>query len=99
MPSEFDLHKATKEGDEARAFLESDVISKRLDHLRQNYIDQLIATDVTQDSFREKCWMMVRCVDVFREHLTIVVNNGVVAKSDLERLAREGERKKRFGIV
>lgn len=99
MPNEFDLHKAAKLGDEAKNLLDSPLLKASFDKLKQSYIDMLMQTDATQSSVRDKYWMAARVVDVVMDHLTNVLNNGVVAKSDLEKLANEGDRKRRFGIV
>lgn len=99
MPDEFKLHEAAKRGDEAKALLDSPLLAESFAKLKAGYLEQLMATDVTQTGIRDKCWMAARVVDVVKDHLITVANNGVVAKSDLDRLAKEGERKKRFGIV
>lgn len=99
MMDEFRAHQTAKRGDEAKALLESPLLTEAFNKLRANYLDKLMETDATQSSIRDKYWMAARVVDVVRDHLTAVVNDGVVAKSDLQRLAQEGERKKRFGIV
>lgn len=99
MLSEFELHQVAKRADEAKGLLESPLLTECFAKLKQTYVDQLLNTDVTQGSLREKCWMAARVVDVVKDHLVTVVNDGAVAKSDLEVLAREAERKRRFGIV
>lgn len=99
MASEFELHQAAKRADQAKALLESELLKQCFAALRQNYLDKLMETDATQSSIRDKYWMAARVVDVVQEHLVRVVNDGVVAKSDLQKLAQEGERKRRFGIV
>jgi hypothetical protein len=98
MQTEYQLVQAAKSGEQARALLESPILAECFAKLKQGYLDQLMATDVTQGDFREKCWMAARVVDVVKDHLTAIVNNGAVAKSDLEALAREAERRKRFGV-
>lgn len=95
MRAEFELHQASKRADEARALLESPLLKQSFEKLKQGYLDQLLDTDVTQSSFRDKCWMAARVVDVVRDHLIAVVNDGAVAKSDLNKLAQEGERKRK----
>lgn len=99
MPDEFKLHQIAKRADEAMALLENPLLSESFEKLKQTYIDQLMDTNVTQSDLRDRCWMAARVVDVVKDHLTAIVNNGVVAKSDLDRLAQEAQRKKRFGIV
>jgi len=97
MPAEFDLYQASKRADDARALLESPLLKQSFENLKKTYLDQLLNTDVTQSSFRDKCWMAARVVDVVRDHLIAVVNDGAVAKSDLNKLAQEGERKRKTG--
>lgn len=99
MKTEYELRQETQRGDAARALLDNPLLSECFDKLKQTYLDQLMQTNVTQGDLREKCWMAARVVDVVRDHLVTVVGTGTVAKSDLDQLAHEGERKRRFGIV
>lgn len=99
MRSEFENKQAARRGDEAKALLDSPLLTECFAKLKQTYVDQLLATNVTETAFRDKCWMAARVVDVVKDHLVAVVNDGAVAKADLETLRQEGERKKRFGIV
>lgn len=98
MQTETEIQKAAQRGIDAKALLESPLLAESFGRLKQTYIDQLMATDVTQSELRDRCWLAARVVDVVRDHLTKVVNDGVVAQSDLDRLAKEAQRKKRFGL-
>lgn len=93
--SEFELHQAARAGDDAKALLENKLLAASFEKLKQNYIDKLMDTDATQSDIRDKYWMAARVVDVVKDHLVVLLNNGAVAKSDLERLAKDGERKRR----
>lgn len=99
MRSEFENKQAARRADEAKALLDSPLLTECFAKLKQTYVDQLLQTNVTETGFRDKCWMAARVVDVVKDHLVTVVNDGAVAKADLETLRQEGERKKRFGIV
>jgi hypothetical protein len=99
MPSEFESQQAVNRGQDARNLLESPLLREAFAKLKAGYIEQLMNTDATQSDIRDKYWMAARVVDVVRDHLTKVINDGAVARHDLEKLAREGERRKRFGIV
>lgn len=99
MPSEFEMQQAVNRAANARALLDNPLLAESFAKLKQNYVDQLMGTDATQSSIRDKYWMAARVVDVVRDHLVAVVNDGAVARSDLEKIAREGERKRRFGVV
>mgnify|MGYP000081241704 FL=1 len=99
MPSEFELQQRVNRAAEAKTLIESQMLTECFNKLRQNYIDRLMETDASQSDIRDKYWMAARVVDVVRDHLVTIVNDGSVARSDLEQLAREGERKKRFGLV
>lgn len=99
MRSEFEIRQTAKRAEDARALLESPLLTECFAKLKQTYVDQLLQTNVTETAFRDKCWMAARVVDVVKDHLVAVLNDGAVAKADLETLRQEGERKKRFGIV
>jgi hypothetical protein len=99
VTDEFQLHQTSQRGDEAKALLESPLLTEAFAKLKAGYLEQLMDTNVLQSDIRDKCWMAARVVDVVKDHLIKVINNGVVAKSDLDQLAKEAERKKRFGII
>ena len=99
MPSEFENQQAVNRAAEAKALLESTLLTESFAKLRRGYIDQLMNTDATQSAIRDKYWMAARVVDVVKDHLVKVVNDGAVARADLEKIAREGERKRRFGVL
>jgi len=93
------LHKALSRGDRAAALLKNELLTEAFDTLKQNYLDQLMATDVTQSGIRDKCYMAARIVDVVRDHLAKVISDGKMAKSQLNDLTKEAERKKLLGII
>lgn len=99
MKSEFESQQAVNRAAEAKSLQESKLLAECFVKLRQNYIDKLMETDATQSDIRDRYWMAARVVDVVRDHLVAVINDGAVSRSDLEKLAREGERKRRFGVV
>lgn len=57
------------------------------------------ATHIDDERGREKLFIAVNVVGKVRTHLSTVIANGHVAAKQLDELARDAERRKRFGIV
>lgn len=67
--------------------------------LRASYIDAWEKTDARDTTGREKLWVAMTILAKVETHLRSVVNNGVVAKREIEALRTAGEPRKRFGLV
>lgn len=99
MPDEFKLHADTTRALRAKELLESELLVECFAVLKEGYFNQLMATHAMQTDVREKCYLALRVVDVVKGHLRTVFDQGKLAQSDLNDLAKLTERKKRFGLV
>lgn len=99
MPEEYKLHADTTRALKAKELLENELLIEAFKVMREGYLQQLKATSYLETPIRETCWLALRAVDIVEAHLTKIISDGELAKSDLKDLAQVTERKKRFGIV
>ena len=98
-PGNLALERAARRGDAARALLDNDLLNESLERLTADYIDAWQKTDARDTDARERLWQAVQIVGKVKNHLVNVVNNGVVARKDINDIARLGERRKFLGVV
>ena len=90
------IQSAISRGKRAELLLQDDLLAESLQKLEDSYIAGWRATLSRDTDARERLWQAVQVVGKVKDHLRTVVNNGKVAKSDVDDLARP---QKRFGIV
>lgn len=93
------LHKDAARAAQAQHLLNDDILQAAFTSLETAYVDRWRATHIDDDKGREKLFIAVNVVGKVKEHLSRVVEDGRVAKSELDVLAKEAERKKLFGII
>lgn len=86
-------------GARAKALLESELLTEAFNALESAYIERWRATHIEDDRGREKLFIAVNVVGKVKAHLSTIVANGSVAAKQLDELAKDAERRKRFGIV
>lgn len=98
-PGNLDQERKVRRGARAEALLNDDLLNESLRKLEADYIAAWRATGARDSDARERLWQAVQIVAKVKDHLTVVVNDGVVAKREIEDIARLGERRKLFGVV
>lgn len=93
------LHKALSRGDRAKALLDNDLLKEAFESLEADYSAALFETKPQDQIAREKLYLAVNVVRKVRDHLSIAVANGKVAKAQIDQLSAESERKKLLGII
>lgn len=93
------LHKALSRGDRAAALLKNEMLTEAFDALERDYSTALFETKPQDQIAREKLYLAVNVVRKVRDHLTSVISDGKMAKSQLNDLTKEAERKKLLGII
>ena len=63
-------------GDRARNLLNDDVLKDALDMIEKDCLDQWRATSFRDADAREKLWMQVKAIDIFRAKLHQAVADG-----------------------
>lgn len=99
MIDELKANNEMSRGARAKALLDNELLNEAFTVLEAAYIERWRATHIDDDRGREKLFIAVNVVGKVRAHLSGVVANGHVAAKQLDELARDAERRKRFGIV
>lgn len=80
------LAVAAAKGDKARARLSDEVFRDALKQLDADYIEAW--KGATDAAARENLWHMVKALDNFEQHLVTVMNDGKLARSEIEAMSR-----------
>ncbi len=71
----------------AAQLINNEFLWKQFDYLKEEYIKAWQVSPARDADGRERLWQAVQVVGKVRDHLTTVLNDGKIAKTDLERLA------------
>lgn len=93
------LHKNAARGVRAKALLENELLQEAFQSLENDYSSALFNTSAHDQIAREKLYLAVNVVRKVRDHIGYAVTNGRLAEKQLQDIATEAERKKRFGII
>lgn len=99
MIDELKANQDQARGARAKALLENELLTEALAMLEVAYIERWRATHIDDEKGREKLFLAVNVLGKVTAHLHTVVSDGKIAAKQLDDLAREAERKKRFGII
>lgn len=95
MLSEDKTNADIARGNRAKLLLEDDLLIEAFEAVKAQYMDLWQATSLNDTATREKLFLAVQNVGFVRQHLVKVMDNGKIAKSDLE----QRERGKFLGLV
>jgi hypothetical protein len=99
VTDEFALTRATQRASRAQQLLDDELIKEAFEALERAYITRWRATAIEDVTGREKLFLAINVVGKVKDHLTAAVADGKLAATELNNLALEAQRKKRFGIV
>jgi len=94
-----DDNEAQARGARAANLLSNDLLQEAFKKLEDEYITAWRRSEATNQIGREKLFLAVNVIGKVREHLEEMVSSGKIAAKTLEALAKEADRKKRFGVV
>jgi hypothetical protein len=81
------IQKQITEAAYADALLRNEFLWEQFGYLEKEYTEAWKTTPARDTDARERLWQAVQVVGKVRQHLTTVLNDGKIAKTDLERLA------------
>jgi hypothetical protein len=99
MSDEIKLHRDALRASKAKQLMETELVKEAFKTLEDSYIAAWRYTNANDTAAREKLFLAVNVVGKVQEHLNSVIANGNLAKAELEKLAADVDRKKRFGII
>jgi ribonuclease HI len=97
MADEIALTKATEKSAQAQRLLTDPLYVESFNALEAQLIQAWIASDPRDADGRERCWLAVHANRKQRDYFASFVNNGKMAQAQLDELAKQAERRKRFG--
>lgn len=89
MVDESKLHLEASRGDQAKGLLDNELLKEAFSTLEAEYIEHWKITPARDTEARERLWQAVQIVGKVRTHLTSAVNNGTLAKHELNQLAAQ----------
>jgi hypothetical protein len=96
VTDEIALTRATERASRAQQLLDDELIKEAFASLERAYIERWRATGIEDVTGREKLFLAINVVGKVRDHLTAAVADGKVAAAELNNLAEEAKRKRRF---
>lgn len=72
----------------AKDLVESEMLNEAFAELEKAYIEFWRATKVEDEKGREKLFLAVNMVGKVKQHLQMVLSNGVLARRELEEMSR-----------
>lgn len=100
MPvDEHKLHRDAGRALRATNLLENELLTEAFAKLETAYIEAWRSSPAKDTDARERLFLAINVVGKVRDHLTAIVTNGKLAQAELNALAANEERKRRFGII
>ena len=97
MTDEISLAKATAKAAQAHRLLTDPLYVESFNALEAQLIQAWIASDPRDTEGRERCWLAVHANRKQRDYFASFINDGKMAQAQLNELAKQAERMKRFG--
>lgn len=76
-----------RKGSEARDLLENPILVEAFDVLESEYLKAWRQSKPAEQDERERLWLAVAILEEIKRHLRVVVENGVMAKRDIDKLS------------
>ena len=99
MADESTLHRDVQRGQRAELLRNDPLVQEAFAALETAYTEAWRNSKALDSAGREKLWQAVQIVGLVQAHFGKVLNDGAVARRDLDDLAKLGERRKLFGVV
>jgi hypothetical protein len=76
-----------RKGSEAKELLENPILAEAFDTLEAEYLKAWRQSKPAETDERERLWLAVALLEEVKRHLRVVVENGVMAKRDIDKLS------------
>lgn len=73
----------------AALLIDDELLKEAFSTLEAAYVEGWKSTKAIDTDTRERVWIALQVLGAVRQHLNTVLNDGVIAQSDLERLKAE----------
>lgn len=85
--SERNPYQDAQRGREAEELLENPMLAEAFDKIEASYMDEWRQSKLADIEERERLWLAIQVLSEVKRHLRVVVENGVIAKRDIDRIA------------
>ena len=85
--SERNPYQDAQRGREAEELLENPMLAEAFDKIEASYMDEWRQSKLADIEERERLWLAIQVLGEVKRHLRVVVENGVIAKRDIDRIA------------
>ena len=72
---------------EAKELLENPLLEEAFIQMEAAYLDDWRSSGLPDLEGRERVWLAIKVLEEVKRHLRVVVENGVIAKRDIDRIA------------
>jgi hypothetical protein len=76
-----------RKGQDAKDLLENPILVEAFDALEREYLKAWRQSKPADDEERERLWLAVGILDEIKRHLRVVVENGMMAKRDIDKIS------------
>jgi hypothetical protein len=76
-----------RKGSEAKDLLENPILVEAFDVLEAEYLKAWRQSKPADEEERERLWLAVGILDEIKRHLRVVVENGTMAKRDIDKIS------------
>lgn len=81
------IRRQINEMAQSAELMNNEFLWRQFEYLKEQYIDLWKVTPARDTDGRERLWQAVQVVGKVKDHLRMVLDDGKLAKQDLERLA------------
>jgi len=85
--SERNPYQDAQRGREAEELLDNPMLAEAFDKIEAAYMDEWRQSKLPDLEERERLWLAIQVLGEVKRHLRVVVENGVIAKRDIDRIA------------
>lgn len=86
MPTDDKISRTMERARRAWELQDNELLNETFDYLSSAYIAQWKITRFDDTAGRDRLWQAVNCIAKVRDHFRIAVEDGKIAKADLERM-------------
>ena len=85
--SESNPYLIAQRANEAKELLENPLLEEAFTQMEAAYLADWRSSGLADLEERERIWLAIKVLEEVKRHLRVVVENGVIAKRDIDRIA------------
>jgi hypothetical protein len=85
--SESNPYLIAQRANEAKELLENPLLEEAFAQMESAYLADWRSSGLADLEERERVWLAIKVLEEVKRHLRVVIENGVIAKRDIDRIA------------